>query len=497
MTPYADFLFFGLMLYPVVPTVILGLLGRAGWRWTLFVTLAVLVVVFAGTLHVRPQLAVREIWIVIGYALFTWAVANVFLRAQARTKSRWPFRAAIGFALLPLAAAKFLPLIAPSTQFGFLGISYVTFRVLDVIFSVNDKLIASLPAAEFIGYVFFFPAISSGPIDRYRRFDTNWKQTRTRQEFLLDLDAAVHRLFRGFFYKFIIAAVLKSRLVDHVAKSHDLGNIVLYMYAYSLYLFFDFAGYSAFAIAFSYLFGIRTPENFDKPFLARNIRDFWNRWHITLSFWFRDHVYMRFLLAAAKGKWFKNKNLAASLGFFLSFGLMGLWHGVEPYYLIYGVYHASLLAAYDAFSRWNKKRKLWGDGPFWRATNVFLTANFVCFGFLIFSGHLWTKPLSNEPGMLEKADCEEIAGWAWNSNKPNSTVEVDVYSDGQFIKTVIADQFRQDLLEKGFGNGKHGFRFPTHPFLKDGDRHVITVRLEHSDRDMPGAKTLQCAPVEP
>ena len=83
------------------------------------------------------------------------------------------------------------------------------------------------------------------------------------------------------------------------------------MYAYSGYLFFDFAGYSAFAIGFSYLLGIQTPENFRRPFLSVNIKEFWTRWHITLSFWFRDFVYMRFMLAAIRGKWFRSKYTAA------------------------------------------------------------------------------------------------------------------------------------------------------------------------------------------
>jgi membrane protein involved in D-alanine export len=157
-------------------------------------------------------------------------------------------------------------------------------------------------------------------------------------------------------------------------------------------LFFDFAGYSAFAIGLSYLFGVHTPENFHLPFLARNIRDFWNRWHISLSFWFRDHVYMRFLLTAGKAKWFKGKHTASYLGLFLTFGLMGIWHGTEAHYLIYGVYHAVLLCGYDAFARWNKKSKAWPDGPAWRVLNIVLTIHAVCFGLLIFSGHLNAHP---------------------------------------------------------------------------------------------------------
>jgi membrane protein involved in D-alanine export len=160
------------------------------------------------------------------------------------------------------------------------------------------------------------------------------------------------------------------------------------MYAYSFYLFFDFAGYSAFAIGLSYLLGMHVPENFDRPFLARNIRDFWNRWHITLSFWFRDHIYMRFLLAATRGKWFAHKDTAAILGYFLTFGLMGLWHGIAWPYIAYGFYQATLLSGFHLFVRWNKTRRIWGEGRLWHTAAVALTFQCVCFGLLIFSGHI-------------------------------------------------------------------------------------------------------------
>jgi membrane protein involved in D-alanine export len=169
------------------------------------------------------------------------------------------------------------------------------------------------------------------------------------------------------------------------------------MYAYTFYLFFDFAGYSAFAISISYLFGVHTPENFNRPFLARNIRDFWNRWHITLSFWFRDHVYMRFLLAAARGKWFRSMHTAAILGYFLAFGLMGLWHGIEPHYILYGLYMATLLSIFHIFSSWKKVHHHWREGPLWNALAVFITFNAVCFGMLIFSGRIGAPPIPRPP----------------------------------------------------------------------------------------------------
>ena len=387
MIPYADFTFFGIMLYAVIPTLILGLMGRLSSSWAFCLTLLYLVGQFSSKLELTPGHFVPYQLIVAGYAGYQWILATLLLRTRRRAKSGLVFCATLLLSLVPLITAKFLPLVSPHAQVGFLGISYVTFRVLDVLFCVQDGLITSLSVPEFFTYLFFFPTLSAGPIDRYRRFESDWKRVHTREDFLVNLDTAVERIFRGFLYKFILAALIKRFWVDHVTDD-SLASTISYMYGYSLYLFFDFAGYSAFAIGFSYLFGIRTPENFNAPFLSTNIRDFWNRWNITLSFWFRDHVYMRFLIGAAKRKWYKNEQMASYLAYFLAFGLMGLWHGSELHYIVYGVYHACLLTLFDLFSRWNKRRQLWRTGRFWRLASIMLTAHFVCFGFLIFSGRL-------------------------------------------------------------------------------------------------------------
>lgn len=388
MIPFADFTYFGLLLYVVVPTLALGLLGRAGWRWTVLVCALAGLVHFSGTLKVRPDFEMREIWIVAGYGLWQAALAW----ALVRWRSPGLFRVALGLSLLPLAAAKALPLLSAGSLFGFLGISYVTFRSLDVLFSIHDGLLKRLEPATYFAYLFFWPTISSGPIDRYRRFAEDFRRSRTRGEFLDDLDFAVSRVFRGFLYKFILAALIHTYWVERLEAGHHGAQLWGYMYGYSFYLFFDFAGYSAFAIALGRLFGVRCPENFNRPFLARNIRDFWNRWHISLSFWFRDHIYMRFLLAAAKGRWFAGKHTSSYLGLGLTFGLMGLWHGVERHFLLYGLYHALLLAGYDAFVRWNKTAKRWGTGPGWAFAGWLLTFHAVCLGLLLFSGRLTTPP---------------------------------------------------------------------------------------------------------
>jgi membrane protein involved in D-alanine export len=479
--PYADFTYFALLLYAVVPTLILGLFGRAGWRWALFVTAVMLVLQYHALLSIRSDFAVREIWIVIGFAAWQWLTVRAF--AGTGACAGWPFYGAIGASLIPLAVAKLMPIISPGSQFGFLGISYITFRALDIVFCLRDKVIAAPGTIDLFGFLFFFPTISAGPIDRYRRFATDWRRKRTRAEFLIDLDGAVHRFFRGLFYKFIVAELIKEHWLERAASSGSFPALLSYMYAYSFYLFFDFAGYSAFAIALSYLFGVHTPENFNRPFLARNIRDFWNRWHITLSFWFRDHVYMRFLYAAMRGKWFAHKETAPILGYFLAFGLMGLWHGLEPHYIVYGFYQATLLSGFHIFSNWNKAHRYWRDGLLSNALAVFITFHFVCFGLLIFSGRIGAAPLPHHMSKVEQADCNQISGWAWDKYQP-AQVYVDLWDGEQYLMTFPANQFRQDLAEAGYGNGRHAFRILTPPVFKDGHSHVIHLRIAGTKRDL-------------
>jgi membrane protein involved in D-alanine export len=385
MVPYADYLYFSLLVYPTIVAIALGLTGRLSWRWVLAISFAVLAIQYSRLPLSAPQNAVGNIRIVATYVMLQWGIAKGFLWLRRRRKDKATFRAAIVTALLPLMAVKFLPLAWSASAVAFLGISYVTFRSLDVIICIQDRLITSLPTGPYLAFLLFFPTISSGPIDRYNRFVADFARRRTRAEFLKDLDGAVHRVFRGFLYAFILAPLIKQFWLDPASKGVGLTQIISYMYAYTFYLFFDFAGYSAFAIAFSYLLGIHTPENFNRPFLASSIVDFWNRWHISLSAWFRDHIYMRFIMASMRGGWFRSRALASSVAFYVSFGLMGLWHGTAPHYIIYGFYHATLLSGATIMSG---RRREQPPTQARRIANTFITFHLVSFGLLIFSGRL-------------------------------------------------------------------------------------------------------------
>lgn len=388
MIPYADFSYWGVLIYPTLPTVLVGWGRRLRQAWILIATLGMLVVQYSAERVIGQNIVVREIWLVVSFIAFECLLAGSFMWLRQRTDTRRLVWVAVGLALLPLLATRLLPRLAPSFQIGFLGISYLTFRAVDVLVCIQDRLIRGFSLGAYLAYVLFFPTISAGLIDRYRRFLDDWLRSRNRTQFVQDLDAAVHHIFAGFLYKFILAELIRRYWMDPAAVAPGLLGTVSYMYAYSLYLFFDFAGYTAFAVGVSNLFGIHSPENFRRPFLARDIRDFWNRWHISLSWWFRDHVYMRFVLAATRGRWFGDRYLTSYAGFFLSMGLMGLWHGFEAQYIGYGLYHGALLTAHDVFSRWNKLHQVWGEGPVWHSAGIVLTIQAVCFGFLIFSGHL-------------------------------------------------------------------------------------------------------------
>jgi membrane protein involved in D-alanine export len=384
MIPYGSFFYFGLLLYVAILILIGWLLGVSTRRIIVGSTLLMLVVQYGLADHAMSPAPLRALARVFGFAIVQWVIAALFLRVRAAGKNRPAFYAAVFFSLLPLALEKFLP-ARSAHVLAFVGISYTTFRALDVIFCIQDGLITELPLVEHLAFLLFFPTISAGPIDRYRRFHADYIRERSKQDLLRDLDLATARIFRGVLYSFVIAPLVDFYWLQ--PASHAAGRLAVlsYMYAYSIHLFFDFAGYSAFAIGVSYLVGVHTPENFDRPFLARNIAEFWNRWHISLSGWLRDHVYGRFVMAAKKGKWFTGRYTAGYFGSILAFGLMGLWHGTQLHYLVYGMYHAVLIVGHAMLARPDRAKRI--RIPMLAARVI--TFHAVCFGFLIFSGRLF------------------------------------------------------------------------------------------------------------
>jgi membrane protein involved in D-alanine export len=393
MVPFDSFAYFAVLLYVLPVSVALRLVSSTSRTAIVLIAIVMLAIQYGGASAVADGVLVGTSATVAAYAVYQWllvAVLAALARRRGVTQRPRPPRAAsylaLTLAVVPLILVKFKPEL--DSLIGFLGMSYVTFRSLDVLFSIHDGVINRIPVLEFLAFLLCFPTISAGPIDRYRRFAADWRRPRDRAALVSDLDIGVHKVFTGLFYKFILAALIARRWMNPALHHHGVGALLSYMYAYSFYLFFDFAGYSAFAIGVSHVLGVRAPENFRRPFLARNIREFWDRWHVSLSWWFRDHVYMRFLLLATKRRWFGNRYVASYAGLILSFGLMGVWHGPHVRYVLYGLYHAALLIGHDAYKR--VARRTTGRERSWRADAwaTALTFHAVCFGFLLFSGRL-------------------------------------------------------------------------------------------------------------
>ena len=160
-----------------------------------------------------------------------------------------------------------------------------------------------------------------------------------------------------------------------------------YMYLYTFYLFFDFAGYSNMAIGTGYLIGIKVPENFNKPFLARNMKEFWERWHMSLSRWFGDFVFTRIVLNLLRNGIVRNQKNAVRVGYMLTMTLMGFWHGFTLYYVLYGIYQGAALVFTDMYLKSKAYRKHI-KMPYYNIISRFICFHIVSFGLLIFSGYL-------------------------------------------------------------------------------------------------------------
>ena len=383
MTPYGSFSFFIIIAILLAPTVIFGLKEKKFYVYNIVISVIVLALIFGSFWNETITLILFTIWQVLlikGYWVY-----------RRKANSTLIFCLAVILSILPLTISKVSPFLFHLHLIGFLGISYLTFKGTQMIMETRDGLIKNnIPIVQLLYFILFFPTISSGPIDRYRRFEKDLKAEISKEQYKILLYEGINKIFIGFLYKYIIGYSINHYFIINLPNitNNAFQENLYYMYGYSLYLFFDFAGYSAFAIGVSYIMGIKSPENFNKPFISRNIKDFWNRWHLSLSFWFRDYVYMRFIFWVTKKKWIKNRNMSSNLGYILLFLLMGFWHGLAIQYILYGIYHAVIMVLYNSFEQFNKKHKWWKDNKFTKVVAIIITFHFICFGFLIFSGHL-------------------------------------------------------------------------------------------------------------
>ena len=245
-----------------------------------------------------------------------------------------------------------------------LGISFLTFQSISL--HVERRKGFDLSLVETYAYLLYFPSVVSGPLSNPRTIISDMKTPREIQ--LVD-DGA--RIITGFFYKLALSSPLAG-FADPVFATPDAyssSTLLLASVAYSCQIFFDFAGYSLMAIGISGLFGIRLPDNFADPYLSGNIREFWKKWHISLSSFLRDNLYIGLLGGNRLGKFRTAANAI------LTMTICGIWHGYGFSFVVWGLLHGCAVAI-DGLLPTNLKLP--------RALGVFLTFIFVTFCWIFF-----------------------------------------------------------------------------------------------------------------
>ena len=337
----------------------------------------VLSLLFAGAIYGKSRAMMVYLLAFVVYQYFL-----VFLAQRIEVKRLKPL---VFLSILPLVINKVFALTSLHLL-AFIGISYMSFKTIQIMLEISDGLIKEkISIKDYLQFLLFFPTVSAGPIDRSRRFLKEINEVMPRKEYLELAGDGVYRIVLGLLYK----VVLSTYVYQMILALSNTGTVVYsikYMYLYTLYLFFDFAGYSLMAVGSSNILGIQTPMNFNKPFLSVDIKDFWTRWHITLSTWLRDFVFSRVLMQVIRKKWFKNRLHNATYAYMVNMLVMGFWHGLSVSYIVYGFYHGVLMAGFEVYQKKSTFYKKNKNKNWYKLLSWFVTMNLVMIGFFIFSG---------------------------------------------------------------------------------------------------------------
>jgi len=274
-----------------------------------------------------------------------------------------------------------------------IGISFYTFQSLSYIIDLAKKRIPVVTNFfDYCFYVSFFPQLVSGPITKASFFIPQLYNgfSLTKEDF----DKALLLIFTGLIKKLAIADYISLNFIDRVFDlplSYTGFENLMAMYAYGIQIYCDFSGYTDIAIGIALLMGFRLPINFNSPYKAENITDFWKRWHISLTNWFRDFVFTPLAFAVSarlkheKYLWLKTDFIIYLIGGMVTFTLTGLWHGADLRFLIWGGMHGLMLVGHRFWTlNIRKKLKKSKKQIFGHFLSVFITFNLITFAWLFF-----------------------------------------------------------------------------------------------------------------
>ena len=317
------------------------------------------------------------------------AVANA--RTRHRAVKRLAVAAGVTLSLGVLAFFKYYDFFTDSLERNLglsspalnivlpVGVSFFTFQAISYVVDVHRGRTPPLKLLDFAVYLSFFPQLVAGPIVRATEFMPELAAARRPDR--AEAGRAVQLIGRGLFKKVVISDFLARAIVDDAFGApgeYGALDVLFGIYGYAVQIYADFSGYTDMAIGIALLLGFRFPQNFDRPYAATSVQDFWRRWHMTLSRWLRDYLYIP-LGGSRRGKLATYRNLLATMT------LGGLWHGAAGVFVMWGLYHGAGLAA----------ERLVDDGRVRRGWRVpaertgglswLVTFHFVCGGWVLFN----------------------------------------------------------------------------------------------------------------
>jgi alginate O-acetyltransferase complex protein AlgI len=357
-------------------------LGRA-WRAGVWLAMN-LIFVWSFAHGIVPLLPLAG-FLALGYA-------GLFIARTGRNWAFWLPVAAVLAVFIWLKRYAFIPpdLLLP-TGFMTIGLSYIFFRVMHLVIDAGQGADERIGIIPYLNFTLNFPALVSGPIQRYENYVENGSLPLTAG----DAGWAAWRMVLGGFKVLIVSAVLHTWQFDLMATFTPdlpigqrvvLGALIVALYP--LFLFANFSGYTDFVIGIARLYRLRLPENFDHPFSATNFINFWSRWHISLSQWLRSYVFNPLLMTwMRRRKSARGKQYPSVVAFFVTFFLVGAWHGPTSEFLFFGVLQGGGVAGNRLFQVAMTRRlsplgyERLGANPIYRALARGLT--FVWFAFTL------------------------------------------------------------------------------------------------------------------
>jgi alginate O-acetyltransferase complex protein AlgI len=346
----------------------------------------------------------------------SWVVLATFLASgyiTAMLLRRWPSRTLLFCYMVALVVAflvvrkydvvtTYLPASILALGVSVVGLSYMLFRQIQFLV---DSIEGQVDRVSWWGYLNFqlnLFTLLSGPIQRYQDFQEQWDRLDPVLENGHAIRMAYFRLLVGLIKMTVVATVFISLyqesagfLNQSAESAPQLGRIAAIshllrvLYCYPIYLYLNFSGYCDIVIAGASLVGLILPENFDRPYVSRNVIDYWTRWHRTLGFWIRDYLFLPLYKGVAQ-RWPQQAESLAFLCYFFAFLVAGIWHGPTTNFVIYGLLQAIGVSAAKLWERHLLERrgrpglKEYMKSPRIRAAAIVATLNFECFSLLFF-----------------------------------------------------------------------------------------------------------------